>query len=308
MEGRSEGLMRGNLIAGLDARAIMLQAGTVAVLSFVLSNPLYLGVLAASVWLVIAAAGLAHRCRPYLAGGLLGAASIAVINPLVSRQGLTVLWQGPVLPVIGRLNITAEAVAFGGGMGLRMLCVVSAFALYSTAVNPDVALRILARLSFGSALVMALAVRLLPTMAGDARRIMDAQRARGLRMDAGGWRRRVAARKPVIDCLLLTSLERAVQTAESMESRGYGRAGRTSIPLGAWQPRDWIVVVPALAALAAGAVLAAAGPGRFAYYPLLANPAGRSDLLLLPVFGLILAVPGMFSWGWDRSHWLRSRI
>lgn len=300
--------VRGRLIERLEPRAVIAYAAVVAGLAFALSSPIYLAILAASVWIVIAAAGARRAAWPYAAAGAVAAVGVAVLNPLVSRQGAAVLWEGPVLPVVGRFAITAEACAFGVAMGLRILVVISAWALYATAVDPDAALRVLGRVSFGSALIMALAVRLFPAMTSDARRIMDAQRSRGLRLDTGTRRARVIARRPIVDCLLLTSLERAVQIAESMESRGYGRGARTSVSLPSWQPRDWLLGLAALGALACGVAAAAAGSGRLEYYPLTPSLVVPADLGLVPALTILLIFPALLAWGWTRSHWLRSRI
>lgn len=299
---------RGEAIERLEARSMMLYAAVLVILAFMLSSPVYLAALAASIWIVLLVTGLAEKCKIYLVAGFVGAAGVALLNPLVSRVGMTVLWQGPVLPVVGRFNVTAEAIAFGLGMALRLACVVSAFALYATAVSPDAALKILSRISFGSALILALAVRLFPAMTVDAARIMDAQRSRGLRLDTGNLGRRVLARGPIVDCLLLRSLERAVQVAESMESRGYGRARRSAVPLEPWRPRDWLVAATTGGALALGVALTLAGPGRFEYYPLLSSPVHRADLAGVPALVGLTTFPAMLAWGWTRSHWLRSRI
>ena len=72
---------------------------------------------------------------------------VAAINPLVSREGLTLLAQGPAVPLYGTLDVTLEAVVFGAVAGLRVLVVVLAFALYSAAVDPDRVLRGLRRVA-----------------------------------------------------------------------------------------------------------------------------------------------------------------
>ncbi len=63
-------------------------------------------------------------------------------------------------------------------LGLRALVVVACFALHSAAVDPDALLRAFRRLGFRSALTAALATRLVPVLARDARRLHDAQRCR----------------------------------------------------------------------------------------------------------------------------------
>ena len=53
---------------------------------------------------------------------------VAAINPLVSREGLTLLAQGPAVPLYGQLDVTLEAVVYGAVAALRVLVVVLAFA------------------------------------------------------------------------------------------------------------------------------------------------------------------------------------
>ncbi len=299
---------RQNLIDRLDARAVMLHCGVVAVLAFVLSSPLFLAALVVGVWLLVAAAGLLRECRPQLIAGASMAAAIVVANPLVSREGSTLLLRGPILPVIGRFTVSAEAVVFGFAMGLRLLAVLGAFALYSTALDADATARLLSRISFGSALIVALAARLFPAMTRDATRIADAQRCRGARLDGGSTRQRILARRPLLDSLLLTSLERAVQIAESMESRGYGRKPRSRLPLARWQPKDWLVAGGSLISFALGLSLAIGGVSSFEYYPALRGSGSGLAVAYAVAFASVLAAPSLLVRGWDKSAWLRSRI
>jgi energy-coupling factor transport system permease protein len=291
----------------LDPRAVLAYLAAVSACAFTLAHPAYLAALAVSIWAVVASTSTWRAYRTYLVFGAVAALGTLLLNPLVSRAGLTVLWNGPVLPVAGHVTVTAEAVAFGLGMGLRLFCVAGVFALYSTAVDPDAVFRLVAPLSAGSALLLALTVRLFPAIARDAERIMDAQRCRGQRLDAGGRLARVAARIPVLDSLLLTSLERAMQIAESLESRGYGRPGRTRIRLARLEPRDRLLLAASAVTLAFGVALAL-GPARYAYYPLLPDPARPMDLALAPALALLVAFPTVLAWGWTLSHWLRSRV
>jgi energy-coupling factor transport system permease protein len=270
-----------------DPRAVLGYLGVVMLLAFCIQHPLYLALLAASTWLVLVVLVPRHVYAPYLAYGALAALGIALINPLVSRAGTSILWVGPTLPLVGPLSVSAEAVVYGIGMGFRLLCVVAVFALYSTVVDPDALYRLLAPFSESTALVVAMSMRLFPTTVHDASRIMDAQRSRGLALDSGSWATRVKARGPVMDALLMTSLERAMGLAEALEARGYGRAGRTRLPGVGFGPGDRLVASLALGVLVGGVAIAL-GPGRYAYYPVLPDPARAADLVL--ALGLAVAV------------------
>ncbi len=139
--------------------------------------------------LVIVAAGAALVLAGTLAGvggELRRAAKLAIplalltalINPLVTHEGLTVVARLGTYPVLGRVDVTLEALALGAIQGLRIAVVVLAGALYSAAIDPDEVLRGLRRLSLRSALTASVATRLVPVLVHDGAQIADAQRCR----------------------------------------------------------------------------------------------------------------------------------
>ncbi len=291
----------------VDPRAVLAYLGVMLVLSFVIEHPLLLAALAASAWMVLVGLVPAREYRPYLAYGSVAAVGVMLLNPLVSRAGESILWTGPTLPLIGQFTVSAEAVVYGAGMGMRLLAVVAVFALYSTIVDPDALYRMIAPMSPGSALVTALSIRLFPTTVADAGRIMDAQRSRGLRLDGGPWSARVRARGPVMDALLLTSLDRSMRLAEALESRGYGRPGRTRLPDPGFARRDFLVLGLAAACGLLGAWLAfAAAP--YAYYPVMGDPARPAHVAWAVVLAVLTAFPLLLDRGWTPSRSSTSAI
>ena len=143
-------------------------------LVLIYDHPLVLG----STLTAIVAAGLAAGVGSELARAarlaLPLALLVALVNPLVSQEGLTVLVQGWTVPVLGRLDITLEALAYGALTGLRVLVLMLAFGLYSATVNPDEILRLFGRMSLRSSLTATLATRLVPVIGRDAERLADA--------------------------------------------------------------------------------------------------------------------------------------
>jgi energy-coupling factor transport system permease protein len=229
---------------------------------------------------------------------------VALINPLVSQEGLTVLVQGWSVPVLGRLDITLEALAYGALTGLRVLVLVLAFGLYSATVNPDDVLRLFGSLSMRSSLTATLATRLVPVLGRDAQRLADAYELRAERPAATGRGRRLRRGAILTRALAAGALERAVDLAAAMEVRGYAAArGRRRARAGtAWSVHDvaffGAAVTIALIALA-GALGGVAG---FDPYPTL---QAEFDLALgvfaLSTVGLVL-LPF-----WISARW-RARI
>ena len=266
-------------------RAAVASAWCVIVAGVALSfeHPLVLcGLLSA---LVIAAAGarVAGRVLLALAFALPFAVVIALINPLVVRDGLTVIARLGTVPVLGRLDVTAEATAYGGVLALRALVVIGCFALHSAAVDPDDLLRAFRRVSFRSALTAALATRMIPVLARDARRLHDAQRCL-----AGA----PAPRRAVVRAVAAGALDRAVDVAATLEVRGYGAARRA--PRGGRRPwsRHDLAFAAGAAAIALLGLAAYAGDWEaFEAYPALSAPVDARLLVLTAGLAACMLLP-----------------
>lgn len=270
------------------ASAGVAYCAALAAAALLLDHPLVLAVLVACVAGAAAGAGVLRpfgRAARYAA---LLAGTVAVINPLTAHYGLTVLWRFGDAGPLGRLDITLEALAYGGVLGLRVLAVVLAAALLSLAIDPDALLRLFRRISLRSALTAVLATRLVPVLTRDARRLEDARRCRP---DGGGTG--LSARTAVIRALSTGALDRAVDVAATLEVRGY--AARGPRPSGAapepWGRHDLAFAASALAVagLALGARLG--GIAAFSADPVLAGPVGRLELALVALLALAVALP-----------------
>jgi energy-coupling factor transport system permease protein len=265
-------------------RAVVASAWCVLLAGVALSfeHPLLLGVLLAAVIAAAAGARVAGRVLLALALALPFAVVIALINPIVVRDGLTVIARLGTVPVLGQLDVTAEATAYGGVLALRALVVIGCFALHSAAVDPDELLRAFRRVSFRSALTAALATRMVPVLARDARRLHDAQRCL-----AG----EPASRRAVVRAVAAGALDRAVDVAATLEVRGYGAARRAPRGDGRpWSRHDLAFGVSALA-LAGIALAAFLGDWEaFAAYPSFRAPVDAGVLApaaLLPLCALL---------------------
>jgi energy-coupling factor transport system permease protein len=205
---------------------------------------------------------------------------VTVVNPLVYQQGNTLLVRGG--DVLGRrVDITLEALAFGGVAGLRVAVLVLAFALFSAAVDPDEVLRLFRRVSYRSALTASLATRLVPVLARDAGRMSDAARCRPAPL----------GRATVARAALSGALERAIDLAAALELRGYASARRPRRERRSWSRHD--IRVTSAAALLAGAALAGkvAGAAEIEPYPTLTVALDPPVLLLAAAAALLPLAP-----------------
>jgi energy-coupling factor transport system permease protein len=95
-----------------------------AVAALTLSDPIALAAVAIAVAGAGVAAGVGRQLGRAALFALPIAASITVINALVTRDGLTVIARLGDLPVLGQTDVTLQAVVYGAILGLRAVTLI----------------------------------------------------------------------------------------------------------------------------------------------------------------------------------------
>lgn len=197
------------------------------------SHPLSVAALLVATLGAALLAGVGRGVARAFVYGVPFAAAIAIVNALVSRDGVTVLLTSNPLPVVGPLDITLEALVYGGILGLRALVLLlAAGALLAAAIDPDDLLRGLRRLSVRSGVTAALATRMLPVLARDARRLADARRAVTGAPPTG------AERVALLRAVTAGALDRATDVAATLEVRGFAGSFRPPRRERPWSRHD----------------------------------------------------------------------
>jgi len=263
--------------------------GAFVAVAFAFSHPVILAADAAA----IAIAGLLAGTGRALSASLRFAAVLGVLmigtNAIASQRGETILVRGPDLPLLGTVDVSAEALAEGGILALRVGTVIAAFAVFTAAVDPDRVLRLLRPIARRSALTATLVVRLVPLAAGDHARIRDAAALRG--PAAAPVSRPVLVRR-----LVAGSLDRSVDAAATLELRGYavGAPGR-----GRRSPRSpvdagfWLV---AFAVVALSVAVLVTGAAAYESYPAIEAELGELGLALALALPALAAAPAISGW------------
>lgn len=157
---------------------------------------------------------------------------------------------------LGPLTVSTEGVARGLLLVVRILAMeVAALVVFQTTRPADLVAG-LARLHVPYALsfMLALTLELVPLLEREARLVVAAQRARGMR--GSGF----AALVPAVVPVFAGTVERMERLAIGLESRGFGAAGpKTSYRRVGFSALDGVLAVAGLVAGAAGVVVALAG-------------------------------------------------
>lgn len=107
------------------------------------------------------------------------------------------------------------------------------------------------------AMIMSIALRMIPTLIEETDKIMSAQRARGADFESGNLLQRAKALVPILVPLFISAFRRADELAVAMECRCYhGGEGRTKLHVLHYQTRDYLVFLAYIVVLAGVLVLA----------------------------------------------------
>src|SRR4051794_5054416 len=117
--------------------------GAIVVVAFLYLNPLVLLAAGAAATLAGLLAGARAAVRAALRMGLGLALLVAAVNALVTSRGETVVARLGHWPLLGRVDVTLEALVAGASYGLIAAATIIAFAVYSACVDPDRVLRAL---------------------------------------------------------------------------------------------------------------------------------------------------------------------
>lgn len=148
-----------------------------------------------------------------LRGALFLAASIFLINFLFN-------W------VSAGYMLLAADLEKSVGLTLRFVVLVESFSVFFLTTSPDMLGLALeqSRVPYEFSFAFTTAVRFVPVLAEEAQTIMDAQKARGLELEKGGFMKRIRNYIPVLIPLIVSAIRRSLELAEAMESRAWGAA------------------------------------------------------------------------------------
>ena len=226
----------------------------------------------------------------------------ALINPAFNHHGTTILTYLP-----SGNPLTLESIAYGLAAAALLSAVVTWFSCYTAVMTSDKFVYLFGRVIPALSLVLSMALRFVPRFQVQARAVSQAQRCVGRDVSDGSLLQRLRNGVTILSILLTWCLENALETADSMKSRGYGLPGRTAFSIYRLDDRDQAALWW-LGALG-GYILSMWGAGGFAcrYFPTFRlAPRDGWSLSGLLAFGLLCLTPVIIDRREDRQ-WTRLR-
>ena len=161
----------------------------------------------------------------------------AFINPAFSHEGVTRLLYFPT----GN-PLTLESILYGFSAGLMLATVLLWFVNFNRVITSDKFVYLFGRIIPALSLVLSMTLRFIPKFKAQMKTIVDAQRCIGRDVHSGSLWSRMKTAITILSILITWALENAIETADSMKSRGYGLKGRTAFSIYRFDERDQVMM------------------------------------------------------------------
>lgn len=186
----------------------------------------------------------------------------AIINPVFNHEGQTIL-----LYFSNGNPLTLESILYGVSSGCMMITLLLWFSAFSSVMTTDKLIYLFGRIIPALSLVLSMTLRFVPRFKMQMKNVADAQRCIGKDVSSTSLLNRTKTAITIVSVMITWSLENAIETADSMKSRGYGLKGRTAFSIYRFEDRDkyalvWLVFC--FLYILAGVLISAFG---FRYFP-----------------------------------------
>lgn len=193
---------------------------------------------------------------------------MAVLNPAFNHAGVTILFF-----LKDGNPITLESILYGLAAACMFIAVICWFSCYNVVMTSDKFIYLFGRIIPGLSLILSMVLRFLPRYKAQIKVISNAQKCIGRDVSNGNILERAKNGITILSIMTTWALENAIETADSMKSRGYGLPGRTSFSIFRFDSRDKAVfnlMLGLIAIVLAGAVT---GQNSMRFFPSLKLPS-----------------------------------
>lgn len=229
----------------------------------------------------------------------------AIINPLFSHQGVTILFYNRV----GN-PITLESIVYGIVTGIMLAIVILWFTSFNVIMTSDKFVYLFGKVLPATGLLLAMIFRFMPRFNHQLKKVIASQKCIGKSIFNGNIKQRLSSGVKIMSIMVTWSLENSIETANSMKSRGYGLRGRTSFHLYSFDKRDkfisffmllvflWLVIGISMQKLTVF------------YYPMFnLNSLSWYSLIAYGLYGILCFLPILINvWEDIKWHYLQSKI
>ena len=225
---------------------------------------------------------------------------LIIINPLLNHRGATIIeylpWDNP---------LTLESIIYGFAAAMVICSAAMWFHSLNRVMTSDKLIFLFGRIAPALGMVLSMALRFIPRFAEQFRQTRLAQKQ--FSAEKTSLKGHVKSAAAVFSTVISSSMENAIDTSDSMKSRGYGLKGRTSYKRFRFTRDDALAVAVMLADIAALITMLVFGKLEFRYFPSIKGNIWDIYAVLFYILYLILLLTPILISGREGYKWKRSK-
>lgn len=150
----------------------------------------------------------------------------ALINPAFNHEGVTIL-----IYLENGNPLTLESIVYGIAAATMLIAVMCWFSCYHVVMTSDKFVYLFGRIIPSLSLILSMVLRFVPRFKTQIHIVSSAQRCIGRDVSNGSVLTRIKQGIKILSIMVTWMMENAIETADSMKSRGYGLHGRTAFSI-----------------------------------------------------------------------------
>lgn len=162
---------------------------------------------------------------------------MSFINPAFNHEGVTILAYFP-----SGNPFTLESLCYGFLSAAMMISVLLLFSCFHEVMTSDKLMYLFGKIFPSLSLVFSMTLRFVPRFIHQLKETAVSQKCVGRDVTKGNILQRAKGGLSVFSILVTQSLENAIDTSDSMKSRGYGLPGRSAFSLYRFGKRDGVTL------------------------------------------------------------------
>ncbi len=224
--------------------------------------------------------------------------AMALMNPLFNHEGVTVIRY-----MHNGNPLTAESIIYGLFASLMIISVILWFFCYNKVMTSDKFIYLFGRIIPALSLIFSMTLGFVPRFAAQIKKVSDARKCMGRNASCGGVFKRIKCALDTLSVVVTWSLENAIETSDSMRSRGYGLPGRTAFSIYSFGSKDVRAIILIVATAVCVSVCGVMGGLYFRYFPSIkwAQPSvfgicGYISYFVLCIYPVLIEIEEVRRW------------
>lgn len=227
---------------------------------------------------------------------------IAIVNPVFNHDGVTMLayfpWDNP---------LTLESIIYGIATAVLLSSIVLWFSCFNEVMTSDKFIYLFGRIVPSLSLVLSMALRFVPKFIFQFNVIRNSQKCIGRDISDGKLLQRLKNAAKIISIMISWALENAIETADSMKSRGHGLKGRTAFSIYRFSKRDVAVLSLIIISGIILIIMSVLDVAKFRYFPSVkGNVISAPAIIYYALYFSLMIMPLAIN-VWEGIKWKRLR-